>query len=111
MIKVGDLKAMERRQSNLSSHATILRAIGAIGAELMRELPAEWKCKVAELETVDWRKSNRDWEYVCIIAGSVVSNRQARLATKAYLKKHLDLPLTDSEAKSLPEPALVGAAG
>jgi DNA sulfur modification protein DndB len=108
-VKIGDLKAMELRQSNLSSHATVLRAIGAIGAELMREHPADWKAKVAEFGTVDWRKSNRDWENICIVAGSVVSNRQARAATKAYLKRHLDLPLTDSEAKSLPEPALVAA--
>jgi DNA sulfur modification protein DndB len=94
---------MELRQSNLSSHATILRAIGAIGAELLREHPSDWKAKVAEFGSVDWKKSNRDWENVCIVAGSVVSNRQARSAMKAYLKKHLDLPLTDSEAKALPE--------
>jgi DNA sulfur modification protein DndB len=94
---------MELRQSNLSSHSTILRAIGSIGAELMREHPSDWKAKVAELGHVDWKKSNRDWEYVCIVAGSVVSNRQARSATKAYLKKQLGLPLTDPEAKALPE--------
>jgi DNA sulfur modification protein DndB len=102
-VKMGDLKAMELRQSNLSSHSTILRAIGSIGAELMREHPLDWKAKVAELGHVDWKKSNRDWENVCIVAGSVVSNRQARAATKAYLKKLLGLPLTDPEAKALPD--------
>jgi hypothetical protein len=45
------------------------------------------------------------------VAGSVVLNRQVRLASEAYLKKHLGLPLTDSEAKGLPEPQAVGAAG
>jgi len=34
-------------------------------------------------------------------ANSVVSNRQARLATKAYLKRKLALPLTESEEKSI----------
>lgn len=102
-VKIGDLKAMELRQSNLSSHATVLRAVGAIGSELMREHPADWRSKVAEFGTVDWKKSNRDWENVCVVAGSVVSNRQARAATKAYLKRHLGLPMSDAEVKSLPE--------
>lgn len=106
-VKIGDLKAMEFRQSNLSSHATILRAIGGIGSELMREHPGDWQKKVAELATVNWKKNNKDWENVCIIAGSVVSNRQSRVATKAYIKRHLGLKLTDSEAKSLPELASV----
>ena len=47
-------------------------------------------------------KKNKDWENVCIIANSVVSNRQARLATKAYLKKHLALTLNEAETRTLP---------
>jgi DNA sulfur modification protein DndB len=111
-VKMGDLKAMELRQSNISSHAVVLRAIGGVGADLMREYPGHWKAKVQELGTVDWKKSNRDWENICIVAGSVVSNRQARLATKAYLKERLGLPMTESEKRSLPaaEPELAGAA-
>lgn len=101
-VKIGDLKAMELRQSNLSSHATILRAIGAVGADLMREFPSDWKAKVAELSNIDWKKSNRDWENVCMVAGSVISNRQARTATKVYLKQQLGLPLSAAEARSLP---------
>jgi DNA sulfur modification protein DndB len=38
-VKIGDLKAMELRQSNISSHAVVLRAIGGIGSDLMREYP------------------------------------------------------------------------
>jgi len=99
---------MELRQSNISSHAVVLRAIGGIGADLMRDHPGDWKSRLQDLGTIDWKKSNRDWENICIVAGSVVSNRQARLATKAYLKQHLGLSLSDSERKSLPEPALAG---
>lgn len=102
-VKIGDLKAMELRQNNLSSHATVLRAIGSIGSDLLRDHPGDWKQKVAQLADVDWRKSNRDWENVCIIAGSVVSNRQARQATKAYLKLRLGMPLTEAEERCMPE--------
>jgi hypothetical protein len=34
-------------------------------------------------------------------ANSVVSNRQARAATKAYIKAKLQMELTDSEKRSL----------
>jgi DNA sulfur modification protein DndB len=77
----------------------------------MREYPGDWKAKVQELGTVDWKKSNRDWENICIVAGSVVSNRQARQATKAYLKRHLGLPLSDAEHKSLPATSELVLAG
>ena len=108
-VKNGDLKAMELRQASISSHAVVLRAIGGIGAELMKDFPADWKGKLLDLSTVDWAKSNRDWENICIVAGSVVSNRQARLATKAYLKQHMGLNLTEPEKKSLPQPVAIAA--
>ena len=54
-----------------------------------------------ELASVDWSKKNKDWENVCIIANSVVSNRQARLATKAYLKRHLRMDLNEAEERAL----------
>ncbi len=37
------------------------------------------------------------WDNVCIVAGSVVSNRQARVATQAVLKYQLELPLSNQE--------------
>jgi DNA sulfur modification protein DndB len=98
----GDLKALELRQESISSHAVVLRALGAIGADLVKEDPENWKSRLMGLASVDWSKKNKDWENVCIIANSVVSNRQARLATKAYLKRHLKMVLNETEARSLP---------
>ena len=59
--------------------------------------------RVLELKEIDWSKKNPDWESVCLVAGSVVSNRQARQATKAYIKFRMGLKLTDTETRSLPE--------
>jgi DNA sulfur modification protein DndB len=100
-VKNEDIKAMELRQESISAHSVVLRALGAVGGELMQEDPSGWKGRLLELTNVDWSKKNRDWEGVCIIANSVVSNRQARLATKAYLKRKLKLQLTDSEERAL----------
>jgi len=100
-VKNGDLKALELRQESISSHAVVLRAVGAVGADLLKDDPQTWKPRLVRLATIDWSKKNRDWENVCIIANSVVSNRQARFATKAYLKRHLGLPLNEAEERTL----------
>ena len=100
-VKIGDIRAIDLRQEKISSHAVVLRALGGIGAELMKEDVAGWKSRLLDLSTIDWSKKNRDWENICIIANSVVSNRQARLATKAYIKRHLGLPLNESESRAV----------
>lgn len=100
-VKNGDIKAMELRQESISAHAVVLRAIGAAGSELMKDDPTGWKGRLLELTNVDWSKKNPEWENICIIANSVVSNRQARLATKAYLKQCLGLHLNEAEERSI----------
>ncbi len=103
-VKEQHMRAMELRQESLASHATVMRAIGGAGAELMREDPHGWEDRLSALQEIDWRKSNSQWEGVCIVAGSVASNRQARQATKAFVKRELELTLTDAEARSLTPP-------
>lgn len=95
------LRPIELRQENISTHSVVLRALGGLGAEVVKQFPTDWKNRLADLTAVNWSKKNREWENVCMVANSVVSNRQARLATKAYLKRKLALPLTESEGKSI----------
>lgn len=96
-----EIRPIELRQENISSHSVVLRALGGMGAELMRQFSADWKTRLAALAKINWSKANRDWENVCMVANSVISNRQARLATKAYVKLKLGLPLSDSEQRSI----------
>jgi DNA sulfur modification protein DndB len=100
-VKKERVLARELRQESISSHSVVLRALGAVGAELLEADPNGWKARLQALRQVDWRKSNADWDGVNIVANSVVSNRQARAATKAYLKKQLGLELTDTELRSI----------
>ncbi len=99
-VKDEKLRSIDLRQEQISAHSVVLRAIGAVGSELIKDYPNSWKSKLAKLSEVNWRKDNPDWENVCIIANSVVSNRQARVATRAYLKEKLGLPLTEVEQRS-----------
>ena len=82
----GVVAAAEVRQQKISTHATVLRALGGVGRVLKQHHPDNWNEHLRNLAAVDWRKSvggkvNAMWDGVCISAGSVVANRQARLAT------------------------------
>jgi len=94
------IRSIDLRQEKICAHAVVLRAIGAVGNQLMQERPQDWKAGLLDLTQIDWRKDNPDWENVCIVANSVVSNRQARVATRAYIKEKLGLELTDVEKRS-----------
>ena len=85
--------------SGLQCPDAMLRALGGLGLELMKD--ETWPQRLVGLRDIDWSKKNPDWENVCIVANSVVSNRQARAATKAYVKGMLGMPLTDAELRSI----------
>ena len=95
----GQKLALEMRQERISSHSTVLRALGSLGVDLVGR--PGWQDELTALENIDWSKKNPEWENVCIVSNSVVSNRQARAATAAFIKDKLGLSLTESEAKSL----------
>ncbi|ONH81644.1 hypothetical protein APZ41_018740 [Roseomonas mucosa] len=96
----GQKLALELRQEKISSHSTVLRALGGLGIDLLKG--PSWQDQLEALEAIDWSKKNPEWEGICVSANSVLSNRQARAATKAFIKAKLGLSLTESEAKSLP---------
>ena len=93
-VKNGELTASELRQEKINTHAVVLRALGGVGRTLLEKYPEDWQRRLQLLEKIDWRKSvdgsaNPLWDDVCITAGSVVSNRQARAATLAVLLREI----------------------
>jgi DNA sulfur modification protein DndB len=93
-VKNGELSASELRQEKINTHAVVLRALGGVGKTLLEKYPEDWRGKLKLLERLDWRKTvdssaNPLWDAVCITAGSVVSNRQARAATLAVLLREI----------------------
>jgi DNA sulfur modification protein DndB len=104
-VKSGELKAPQLRQEKINTHAVVMRALGGLGRSLIEANPADWKAKLQKLKTIDWRKAvgnkvNPLWDNVCITAGSVVSNRQARVETLTLLKKHLGLTGSDRKIRA-----------
>ena len=105
-VKDGKLKAPALRQEKICTHAIVLRALGGLGNAVFVRHPGDWQGQVQKLAKIDWRKSidgrvNPLWENVCIIAGSVMTHRQARVATLAVLKEALGLPLGNQERSLL----------
>lgn len=103
-IKDGTIKAPMLRQEKINTHSVVMRALGGLGRTLIEAYPDNWEQKLNPLKNVDWRKSvgnkvNPQWENVCITAGSVLSNRQARVATLAVLKGIVGLELTGQETQ------------
>jgi DNA sulfur modification protein DndB len=103
-VKDGTIKAPMLRQEKINTHGVVLRALGGLGRALMDAHPNRWEQELAPMKDVDWRKSvghkvNPAWENVCITAGSVLSNRQARVATLAVLKGIVGLGLTGQETQ------------
>jgi DNA sulfur modification protein DndB len=93
-VKAGALSASELRQAKINTHAVVVRALGGVGRTLREKYREDWPEKLKRLAGIDWRKSvahstNPLWEDVCITAGSVVSNRQARAATLAVLLREI----------------------
>ena len=95
----GQTLAQELRAEKISSHSTVLRAMGGLGADVVKE--PDWKERIAGLADIDWSKKNPEWQNICIVANSVVSNRQARAATKAFIKNKLGMELTEGEKRAL----------
>ncbi len=90
----GELQAPAIRQEKISTHSIVMRALGGVGHLLIEKFPNDWRTRIKSLEAIDWRKSvgtkvNPLWDGVCITAGSVLSNRQARLATLSVLASHV----------------------
>ena len=105
-VQRGDMRAAGLRQEKINSHTIVLRALGALGRELLQQRGDDWRDGLSALSNVDWRKSvgtgvNPMWDNVCIVAGSVVSNRQARKATQAVLKQIVGLSLGVQEKQIL----------
>jgi DNA sulfur modification protein DndB len=100
-VKNGDLKPMELRQEFIHSHAIVLCAIGSMGQTLVSTYADDWRSRLGELRSIDWRRTNQEWQGVAMSGSDVVNRRQNRKDTASYLKLKMGLKLTPQEERSL----------
>lgn len=100
-VEAGDLKPFELRQEFINTHAVVLWALGAMGRTLISTHPTDWANRLSTLKTIDWRRTNREWQGIAMSGSDVVNRRQSRMDTASFLKRKLGLPLTPAEERSL----------
>ena len=102
-IRDGSLRPAESRSEYIHSHAVGFWAIGSAGGGLRRQSPdpAEWKGKLALLSKIDWRRTNPEWQGICMLGTDIVTRRQTKAATARAILWYLGL------AEQKPRPVLM----
>jgi DNA sulfur modification protein DndB len=79
------------RAESITSSAVVLWALGSAGRELMGAFPNDWEQRLAHLDDIDWRKTNKDWQGITMLGNDVVTRRQTKETTAKYIKWKLGL--------------------
>jgi len=97
----GHLRPSELRAQYVNSHAVILWGLGAMGKLLLQKYPMEWRSRLQDLSRIDWRRTNKEWDGICMQGVEIINRRQSKSDTAAFLKHKMGLLLTPSEEKPL----------
>ena len=88
-VQKGELRPSELRFEYVHSHAVVLWGIGAMGKTVIQEYPTDWQSKLARLSDIDWRRTNKEWQGVCMQGTDIVNRRQSRKDTASFLKNKM----------------------
>ena len=103
------LRPPEVRAEYINAHAVAFWSLGTAGKVLFATYPDEvsWKARLAHLGEVDWRKTNSEWQGICMLGSDIITRRQTREATTKYIQWKLGLidekpsPVLDVEAAAV----------
>ena len=89
----GELRPAELRAEYICGHAVAFWALGSAGKALLDTYPDDvsWKSRLAHLGEIDWRKTNPDWQGICMLGGDIITRRQTRDATSKYIQWKLGI--------------------
>lgn len=87
-VLTGELKPAEVRAEYINAHSVAFWALGAAGKVLIEKYPDEesWKARLGHLAEVDWRKTNPEWQGICMLGSDIITRRQTREATSKYIQ-------------------------
>ena len=108
----GDTKPQHARQMYVSSYALSLWALGFAGGAARAahdDAKDAWTEILDGLSEIDWRKTNRDWQGICMAETEVVTRAPTRRATARYIMWKLGLE-TERPATVIAEDRFVRAA-
>jgi len=91
-INCGDL-----RKDYLHAHTLALAALALVGNHLLIRNKKTWINKLKKLETIDWSRSNPQWEGRAMNAGRLSKRHVNIKLTAQLIKQHLNIKLTEDE--------------
>ncbi len=102
LVRNRELSARDVRLDYLHSHGIALHALGRVGNALLRDslTPSDWTPSLTLLSSVDWSRTNPDWEGRALINGKVSKSHQNLTLTVNYLRQHLALQLSAEEQRA-----------
>jgi hypothetical protein len=83
----GRLKHSEAGTEFIHCHAISVWALGAAGKALLDEHPDEisWRASLAGLSNIDWRRTNSEWQGICMLGSDIVTRRQPSLSSGSWV--------------------------
>ena len=90
----GDTKPQQARQMYVSSYALSLWALGSAGGAALAAhsgAGGRWTEVLEGLSSIDWRKTNPDWQGICMAGNEVVTRAPTRRATAKFIMWKLGL--------------------
>ncbi|MEV4757413.1 DNA sulfur modification protein DndB [Micromonospora sp. NPDC049559] len=96
-IRDGSLRPAEVRAESISTHAVTIHALGATGRRLLAHAGSDWADPLKRLGDVDWSKTNREWQGICMIGPDVITRRQTRAALADLLSWKIGIADTRPE--------------
>ena len=97
----GIFSAGELRLATISSHGTVLHALGRAANSMVRsEAGVDWPLYTRALQSIDWTRSNTElWEGRALSAGHVSKSNQSVALTSGVIKRAMGLPLSADEIR------------
>lgn len=85
------VSSAEIRNDYIHGQGVILVALGRLGKDLVEQHPYTWKALLPKLATVDWSRSNPDWEGLVLFDKKVRKSASVVNNTVKYLKGKLGI--------------------
>jgi DNA sulfur modification protein DndB len=101
-VAAGRVTAPEARERTIATHAVTLRSIGAAGRGLIEQRPDCWASTVSDVfSSLDWSRTNPEWDGVVIVEGDVVNRRQAQRDLTELLRVKLGIATVEERLRRL----------
>jgi DNA sulfur modification protein DndB len=84
-VRAGRQHGEDVRRDRIHTHALVLQAIGHVGNDLLKR-GGDWTLNLARLASIDWARSNPEWEGKATINGRVSKARENVAATTEVLR-------------------------